>query len=128
MIPFRPRLGVPRYQICRFTTDFAPYDTIWLFPLKYEGLESRKLRCIANVLCQLSQHLSTVLSEMKIVYHFAIQVIRDGKFLLAIYSERAIVFDVETSVRTDPRAVMAVAVSHQAWYSWLSPHFLSEQG
>jgi len=42
--------------------------------------------------------------------------------------EGAIVFDVETSVRTDPRAVMAVAVSHLAWYSWLSPYFLSNEG
>ena len=29
--------------------------------------------------------------------------------------EQAYVFDVEVSVRTDPRAVMAVAVSDQAW-------------
>ena len=37
-------------------------------------------------------------------------------------------FDVEVSVVTDPRAVMAVAVSRLAWYSWLSPHFLSGGG
>jgi len=41
--------------------------------------------------------------------------------------EPAYAFDVEVSVRTDPRAVMAVACSHLAWYSWLSPHFLAGQ-
>ena len=26
-------LGVPRHPICRFTADFALYDTFWLSPL-----------------------------------------------------------------------------------------------
>ena len=30
MIPFRPIVGAPRHLICRFTTDFAPYETNWL--------------------------------------------------------------------------------------------------
>ena len=36
--------------------------------------------------------------------------------------ERCLVLDVEVAVKEDPRAVMATAVSDQAWYSWLSPH------
>ena len=35
-------------------------------------------------------------------------------------------FDVEVSVKTDPRAVMAVLLTDQAWYTWLSPYFLYE--
>ena len=38
--------------------------------------------------------------------------------------ERCLVFDVEVAVTEDPRAVMAVAVTSQAWYSWLSPQLL----
>ena len=38
--------------------------------------------------------------------------------------ERCLVFDVETAVREDPRAVMAVALTSRAWYSWLSPQLL----
>lgn len=39
--------------------------------------------------------------------------------------EPAFVFDVEVSVKTDMRAVMAACVSDKAWYTWLSPYFLS---
>ena len=41
--------------------------------------------------------------------------------------ERCLVLDVEVAVTEDPRAVMATAVSDQAWYSWLSPHLLHAQ-
>jgi len=39
--------------------------------------------------------------------------------------EPAFIFDVEVSVKTDMRAVMAACVSDKAWYTWLSPYFLS---
>ena len=37
------------------------------------------------------------------------------------------VFDVEVAVTEDPRAVMAVALTSKAWYSWLSPQLLHGQ-
>ena len=41
--------------------------------------------------------------------------------------ENCMVFDVEVAVTEDPRAVMAVALTSKAWYSWLSPQLLHGQ-
>ena len=45
----------------------------------------------------------------------------------SIISENCFVFDVEVSVLTDKRAVMASCISDKAWYTWLSPYLLSAQ-
>eukprot|EP00088_Acartia_fossae_P013148 TRINITY_DN1683_c0_g1_i7.p1 TRINITY_DN1683_c0_g1~~TRINITY_DN1683_c0_g1_i7.p1 ORF type:complete len:1146 (-),score=216.92 TRINITY_DN1683_c0_g1_i7:47-3484(-) len=49
----------------------------------------------------------------------------DGSIQKVDYpTESALVFDVEVSVLTDQRAVMAGCLSDKAWYTWLSPHLL----
>jgi DNA polymerase gamma 1 len=49
----------------------------------------------------------------------------DGTWASVPYpTEKCCVFDVEVCVIEDPRAVMAIAVTSEAWYSWLSPHLV----
>lgn len=40
--------------------------------------------------------------------------------------EDVLVFDVETAVAVGPQAMMATAVSNDAWYSWTSPYLFGE--
>jgi len=52
----------------------------------------------------------------------------DGSYHPVPYpTERCCVFDVEVCVSEDPRAVMATAVTSDAWYSWLSPYLVTTE-
>ena len=52
----------------------------------------------------------------------------DGSWQLVPFPiEQCCVFDVEVCVTEDPRAVMAIAVTSGAWYSWLSPNLVQAE-
>lgn len=80
---------------------------------------------------QIAQNLAQIdLPQMPYTWHQSSGWTRynsDGSFEPVDFPpDEAIVFDVETMYKISPYAVMAVAASSKAWYSWTSPWLLGE--